>query len=363
MSTTAPTLNAAPVNDTAASRTDAPQSTPAVWRSRITTVAWGLLWIPAAIPWLLMLAYIFQPDALASVTVFPTWCWCLLGSQLTGPMLATRRHLSFPTAIIGWVLFALFFVAEWRGLLWARFDPPEVPADALRLRIVSINTGPGRSLIFRDLEDLDPDLVLLQESPPAYLLPQLAAQLWNGQSHVVAGFDCSIISRQPLRPISIPEQSAFQRALWEPVSGLRVHVFSLRLSGVPVDLTFWDAQARQTYREVRQRHARELQPLVEALDVIGTHEPVIVGGDFNCPAGDRTEWPLRQWMRDAFRQQGRGLGNTYSDRFPFHRIDRIWMSEELVPVNVVARRAKFSDHWLVVCDLYIPRDRLPRTSE
>ncbi|MGD0111676.1 MAG: endonuclease/exonuclease/phosphatase family protein, partial [Armatimonadota bacterium] len=79
--------------------------------------------------------------------------------------------------------------------------------------------------------------------------------------------------------------------------------------------------------------------------------PIILGGDFNAPAGDAVFSLLRPRLRDAFAEAGRGWGNTWSSTLPLVRIDQVWVSKEWRAVNVVARWAGPSDHRMVVCDL------------
>ncbi|MEZ6067656.1 MAG: hypothetical protein R3B90_18540 [Planctomycetaceae bacterium] len=38
-----------------------------------------------------------------------------------------------------------------------------------------------------------------------------------------------------------------------------------------------------------------------------------------------------------------------SSRFPFHRLDQVWLSSDLMPQSVVADRVPHSDHKLVTC--------------
>jgi hypothetical protein len=286
--------------------------------------------------------------------MIPAFCWMLLGTQLLGPMLVVWRRRVFQVALCGWLLFGFLFVGEWRSLLRSFLPLPAIPEQVVRLRVVSVNAGSGKELTLQCLKSLKPDLLLVQESPAAYLLPDLTQELWDGPSGYAAGVDCTILGRGAIEKREwVRIDAMYQQAVWKPQPGLEIDVFSLRLSSVPIDVTFWDEQARRTYREVREQHRRELAPLLKRLENLREDQPMIVGGDFNCPAGDRTEWPLRQWLSDAFRVQGRGWGNTITRRMPVHRIDRIWVSKQLVPINVTAHRTQHSDHWCVVCDLYI----------
>jgi hypothetical protein len=84
---------------------------------------------------------------------------------------------------------------------------------------------------------------------------------------------------------------------------------------------------------------------------------VVLGGDFNAPQGDAVFRCLTPRLHDAFREGGRGWGDTITNDVPFLRIDQVWVSRVFRAVSVVTRRTRHSDHRFVVCDLTIRRDR------
>ncbi len=81
--------------------------------------------------------------------------------------------------------------------------------------------------------------------------------------------------------------------------------------------------------------------------------PLLVGGDFNAPAGDAIYRLLRPRLRDAFAVAGRGWGNTALNDIPVSRIDQVWASDAFRPTAVTARRTAYSDHRMVVADLQL----------
>jgi len=87
------------------------------------------------------------------------------------------------------------------------------------------------------------------------------------------------------------------------------------------------------------------------LDQTPDGTPVIVGGDFNAPAGDRLFRVLRPRLRDSSPERPLGLSNTIVNEFPFARIDQVWIGPSFRAHAVLARKTEHSDHRLVVCDL------------
>lgn len=79
--------------------------------------------------------------------------------------------------------------------------------------------------------------------------------------------------------------------------------------------------------------------------------PVILCGDFNDTPVSYTYQQLRGDMRDAFRNSGIGIGNTYRGNFPSYRIDYIFYSKELVSGKYHSDRVKLSDHYPIECSI------------
>jgi vancomycin resistance protein VanJ len=136
-------------------------------------------------------------------------------------------------------------------------------------------------------------------------------------------------------------------------SGLEFEVISLRLAPALVRLDLWSPDCWREQSANRQARRRQLQRIVDPLADVPATSQLIVGGDFNAPAGDAVFRLLRPRLEDAFEQAGRGWGNTITSDAPFHRIDQVWTSPELRATDVRAERSEYSDHRMVVCDLIL----------
>ena len=94
-----------------------------------------------------------------------------------------------------------------------------------------------------------------------------------------------------------------------------------------------------------------MQAVLESIGKIPVGYPVIVGGDFNAPAGDPAIGLLSPRFKDSFRSAGVGWGDTIVNTMPIHRIDQVWVSDAFKPMRVEAVKSINSDHRKVVCDL------------
>lgn len=83
--------------------------------------------------------------------------------------------------------------------------------------------------------------------------------------------------------------------------------------------------------------------------------PVIVCGDFNDSPNSYAYRTLHQGLQDAFRKDGRGIGNTYNGPFPSLRIDYILAHHSFPVVDYRVLRQNLSDHYAVKAVVAIPK--------
>ena len=315
------------------------------------TVSWCLVIGGSLLGLLLTASYQLQPDALAALTVIPAWCWLLPGAVLLLESRPLARSLPWWLCLAIWIGFLFTSVEQSHSLVrgWISTTAAPTSSSSPPLRIVSLNCLVGSPGVVQDLASQSPDLALLQESPPDALLQEFAYRLFGDDGAVVGGHDCSIIARGRLTRVATPPGARWTQALWEPPGGSPVMVFSLRLSPATTRMDWWNPKCWATHRGRRELHREQLGPLASAIAAVPAGMPIIVGGDFNSPAGDGAHELLRPRIADAFTTAGRGWGATFSQRFAFHRIDQIWLSPELIPLDVQADIAKHSDHRMVLC--------------
>lgn len=73
--------------------------------------------------------------------------------------------------------------------------------------------------------------------------------------------------------------------------------------------------------------------------------PVVLCGDFNDTPLSYTYREIKNGLKDAFIECGRGIGNTYIGELPSFRIDYILHSPRLKAVSYLRDTVTFSDHY------------------
>ena len=328
---------------------DAADTKTPVWRQTALAVSTGLCLSVSACYW-------FQPDWLAAVTLVPPWFWLLPGLVLARLGYGRDRRRRPVVVLVLWLFFAGVFIEEWRSLVRFGSAPTAEWIAAHRrgraIRVVSLNCCLGNVKAAAEVAACEPDIVLLQESPGREAIEELARELFGEGGGVLCGYDASILARWRIETRPVAPSSDFVHGVVTLPSGMAVDVVSLRLNPPVGRLDFWSPGFWRAHRDNRVKHRDQIRDVMDALDGSLTGN-VIVGGDFNAPAGDGALAHLRPRLHDTFRRAGRGWGNTGTNEFPLFRVDQIWASRGLRAESVRAQATFHSDHRMVVCDLVV----------
>ena len=298
------------------------------------------------------ICYTMQPDICAAVTVYPSWCWFVGGLFLALILLRAKRQRVALVSIGLWFVFLVVFadtpLSLWRGL----WNPPDVVAQPgqIPLRVISLNAH-GSSRAVEALEQWQPDLILIQETPGAGTLREVGQTILGENSGLLAGVDASILSRTPIEPLASSVNYTIGKVSIKP--GQEVIVVSLRLAPPPFRADLWNPDCWRAYRDQRIHQRNELRQLSRRLSELSTDLPVILGGDFNVNPRDPIFRELPANLRDAFQSAGIGWGNTITNEAPFLRIDQVWINNFIESVQVSAEVATDTDHRLVLADLLL----------
>lgn len=314
----------------------------------------ALLGFSAFLCVLVAVCYVLRHDAWALLTMIPVWCWLVPGLLLTLPgWLGGYRKAALGTTLL-WLGVVGGLADEPVGLLreWFGQRRPPMSTKLGDLWVVTLNCGSVGLHAAREVADLQPDVILLQESPSREQLEALAEMIYGEAGVAVYGVEASLVAHGELVAGEATTQVGdyFCTALLRLADGRQLGVVSLRLRTPEIPLRFWSIDTWRAQTAVRREQREQLQGAIETTAPLGD-VLTILAGDFNAPAGDAIYRVLRPRWRDAFAEAGYGWGNTVLNDWPVQRIDQVWISSQLVPIQVRAVQSRASDHRLVVADL------------
>lgn len=99
------------------------------------------------------------------------------------------------------------------------------------------------------------------------------------------------------------------------------------------------------FRDALKKRAHQVNSITASISTC--KYPVIICGDFNDSPFSYTYHELTRNLRDAFKEAGKGLANTYVRFFPY-RIDYILHSKSIKAINFSSPRVDYSDHYPVI---------------
>jgi len=301
-----------------------------------------------------IVSYIGRWDIIAAASFFPFWTWGIagLGLAVTG-WFFNRAHRSFLVLCLMWATAISFLSDDLSRFLVSFFQAPQSSRKNERLaqlRVVTLNCS-GQSAAAGEVASENPDLVLLQESPPEDAVARLAKELYGGHGGYLYGFDCSIISRGPVYPLPAPKGAHFTRAGVHVQGGREIEVASIRLSPPEIRFDLWDPACWTAHYIDRLGRREQLAELLTEHNRSDDGRLRIVGGDFNVPGGDGILRMIEPAMKDSFREAGAGWGNSAINDLPVSRPDQIWISKSCRARAVRTKQSSFSDHRMVITDL------------
>lgn len=328
-------------------------------------LAWLLVGASLALHLLTVYAYSRQPDRLAAFTVMPIWAWGGLGLLLSGSAFYfLRAPLSLVVTTL-WTLTVLLGADEARvianlGTPGPRPGPAAEIDGRRPIRVITLNTALfTKGDPTEDLAKWDPDIVLLQETPPA-LVGSIARRLYDGQGDFRGYAHNGVATRWSI-PREVrnphPDFREFNHNVTVRLpDGREIEVVNLHLSSAATDLRLWQRESWRRHMHNRRHRRGELAVALGILKDTTSfpgHQAVILGGDFNTPPGDPIHRALDPDFTDAFLAVGTGWGDTFHRRVPILRIDRLYVTRHLTPVRCRAITTRHSDHRMVVADLLL----------
>ncbi|MGI9242471.1 MAG: endonuclease/exonuclease/phosphatase family protein [Verrucomicrobiales bacterium] len=309
-----------------------------------------------ALHFVVTLCYINRWDKVTAITVFPLWSWAIIGCAILAvSWLVSRSKFAILVAGI-WILTAVIGADEIPGLVNSvkgkkfPLDHPQTHGEKSVIRVATINCMNRLPEALLEVKEYAPDIVLVQESPSGARLDMIAKEIFGEEGRSAGGWNCGIIARGDIKMIKNSPAPRFTHATLTLGDGRAIDIVSVHLKHAITRWDLWDRECWTTHYANRKVRRSELIEILTHVSETHSARPVIFGGDFNAPASDAVYNILRRHFLDSYRAAGSGWGNTFFNRLPVLRIDQLWATTQLQPINARAIPTKKSDHRLLVCD-------------
>lgn len=224
---------------------------------------------------------------------------------------------------------------------WNR--PPEQLSPG-NVRILHWNTARGVlgvERIVRTMVSDNPDIVLISEPPRPDMISDIAYHAL-GMEFIFSDAGMSLASHYPITYLGniIVPAGAGWHALVQTDKG-------------PIEFAAVDIVSRPELHR---------QPVFDAvakwIDARTNNIPLIVAGDFNTPHDAASLKPIRNRLKFAYYEGGRGWPYTWPVPLPVYNIDHTWISHDINVHDYHLKRARYSDHMRQLMDISFP-DRRP----
>ena len=201
-----------------------------------------------------------------------------------------------------------------------------------------------------------PDIVCIQERLPRHL--KFYDDIFTGYNlHPNSDIGTAIYSKYPIiKGGNIPFNTKSHNATWADieVNKKKVRIYSIHLSSNRVTNLTDDFkeildESKYILSKYNQHAQIRMTQLQQVLDHAGESPyPVIINGDFNDVPQSYIYKMIDEKYKDAFREGGHGLMQTFIGRFIGLRIDFSFLSEELKVLNHDIIKTNLSDHYPLV---------------
>ena len=101
--------------------------------------------------------------------------------------------------------------------------------------------------------------------------------------------------------------------------------------------------------KIHQKQIQKIKPIIE-----NSPYPIILAGDFNAVPNSYEYFQLSENLIDSFLEAGTGSGTSFHDyKFPI-RIDYVFSSENIIPINhKTNREVTLSDHYPIYTEFHL----------
>ncbi|GAB0155893.1 endonuclease/exonuclease/phosphatase family protein [Chryseobacterium sp. Alg-005] len=290
--------------------------------------------------------------------------------------------LGFPVLITLYVLLTLFWIFCWKkrailfavlGLAfikpitrWVNYSSGDQKDFDLKIVSFNVKNGVlGVKNIDNYVNGLDADIILLQEH---------GGKDYNFNGVKEASIDAitatfskyKVINHKELIKSDFETNNAYANQTDLEIRGktyriINVYLQPFKFEKSMVKLNGNNEQNEQKLKGVIRRliptfkkHQEQVEIIREAIE--NSPYPVIVAGDLNSVPNSYEYYHLTKGLKDAFVTAGKGSATSFHDyKFPL-RIDYVFSSEFIKPVNYrVDRSVRLSDHYPVVATFQLEK--------
>ncbi len=142
----------------------------------------------------------------------------------------------------------------------------------------------------------------------------------------------------------------------DTISIFNIHLKSNKFSNEEADLIVKNEEiglnektsdkTKKIYEKLEKNASnRGLEAALVSKIILSNQRKTIVCGDLNDIPGSYVYFKLRGKMRDAFLENGVGIGSTFITRIPVLRIDYIFHTDNIQTLGFKKMKVKFSDHY------------------
>lgn len=287
--------------------------------------------------------------------------------------LAKRRLFILPLAaiLLGWKFIGVTFQLNKKNENKEGLSVMSYNAHMFNYERLKANDPNISSNIFNWIREQDVDIMGFQEFYQDYTTPSRNAikLISNGDKYhhsvqSVEGkpgkrfFGLAIFSKHPI----IHEGKVFDNrktngAMFVDLrvnkDTIRVYNVHLESMSIPADQLDNIDGIKENYRKTWRRLNKGMVSRASQVDILIEHiknspYPVILMGDFNDVPYSYTYFSIKRILENAFESVGRGFGFTFNRVLFFLRIDNIFYSKTLKPLQFnTLREVDYSDHYPV----------------
>ena len=248
----------------------------------------------------------------------------------------------------------------------ANHAPPGQEGMYVPLRVVTWNLASRPRLVanaLRELADLEPDLVFLQEVNAEVLPGAMRRSDWFASYHLSARYGRALVSRFPITPLPgsplPPTRGDLSRI--EVAPGFRISCMNVHLARrvlVPRLIRSWSPGG---FEDAIEQTKQGLDELRDTLQRHSAHEALLLAGDFNLPPHYPDLRAATRGMIDTFASSGFGWGKTVPAWMPVFRTDMIFVPPDAVVHYAGTVSTKLSDHCMAIAEVSLLASRSPES--